>query len=289
MSRPKRANPAQLTLVPNEPQAAHDVRRINTRQRPAIAPNSTIALFPRAVLCGSFRKDVVGLRAAFEALRDVGCEVLSPGNVAPVSEEAGFVYMVGETSHSPDTLERRHLQSILNADFVWLHAPDGYVGISAAMEIGFAHASGVPIYCARAPADLTLSYFVTVVDTPDAAALIARHNPVRIPLALEALRHYYGRTAVVRKYNNESARDCLLLLLEEVGELAHAVRKQESLTRDHAARDVRLSHELADVLLYTVHLANIANVDLTAALIAKETINRDRFLARPNPASTRMG
>src|SRR5207245_10948070 len=43
--------------------------------------------------------------------------------------------------------------------------PDGYVGQSASMEIGFAVAAGVPIFTTRAPDDLTLRQYVRTVPT----------------------------------------------------------------------------------------------------------------------------
>jgi hypothetical protein len=44
-------------------------------------------------------------------------------------------------------LERFHLRAITETDFVWLYAPDGYVGLSGAFEIGYATAVGRPVFC----------------------------------------------------------------------------------------------------------------------------------------------
>jgi hypothetical protein len=90
------------------------------------------------VLCGSFYKDPEGLTRACEQLRKLGCRVL----------------------------ELRHLEAIQQAHFVWLHTPNGYVGNIAALEIGFACASGVPIFSSKRPKDIVLQKFVHVVTSP---------------------------------------------------------------------------------------------------------------------------
>ncbi len=71
-------------------------------------------------------------------------------------------------------VQDRHLESILAADFVWLVAPDGYVGQSASMEVGFAVANAVPIFCLREPSDLTLRQYVHRVPCLREAILYAR-------------------------------------------------------------------------------------------------------------------
>jgi hypothetical protein len=91
-----------------------------------------------AVLCGSFRKDPEGITRACEQLRKLGCRVL----------------------------ELRHLEAIQQAHFVWLHTPKGYIGNITALEIGFACASGVPIFSSESPKDVVLQKFVHVVTSP---------------------------------------------------------------------------------------------------------------------------
>src|SRR2546429_6277049 len=50
-----------------------------------------------------------------------------PIYVTAVRETDGFVFMKGEESQSPDAIEARHLDANQRANFVWLHAPQGYV------------------------------------------------------------------------------------------------------------------------------------------------------------------
>ena len=64
---------------------------------------------------------------------------------------------------SPQAIEAWHLSAICQADFVMLHAPKGYVGLSAAMEIGFATAQERPVFLRIAPQDIALRGLVKVV------------------------------------------------------------------------------------------------------------------------------
>lgn len=68
-----------------------------------------------------------------------------------------------EQGMSPQAIEAWHLSAICQADFVMLHAPKGYVGLSAAMEIGFATAQERPVFLRIAPQDIALRGLVKVV------------------------------------------------------------------------------------------------------------------------------
>ncbi|HCZ28561.1 TPA: hypothetical protein DHU97_02350 [Candidatus Saccharibacteria bacterium] len=65
----------------------------------------------------------------------------------------------------------------------------------------------------------------------------------------------------------------MLLLTEEIGELARAIRKTTNLKRDEGYGDISLMDELADVQLYLVHLANGLNVSLAESVSQKERKN----------------
>ena len=227
------------------------------------------------VLSGSFRKDEAGLRLAYEALVDAGCRVLSPDNVNPVRDHDGFVYMDGETRHTPEALESKHLDAIQRARFVWLHAPDGYVGPSAALEVGYAAACGVPVISdvARLPG--------LVIAAPNISAAVAWYRAVHhvVPTpAFRAFQHYYRRVAVQRGYATEDAQKCLMLMVEEVGELARALRNDAGLARHREiGASSETAHELADVLIYVFHMANVLKLDVATFLRDKELINAHRF------------
>lgn len=231
---------------------------------------------PQAVVCGSFRRDQAGLRQAYDDLLSADCVIASPSSLAFVDDVDGFVVTRDELGEAPAAIEARHINAIRAADFVWLHLPDGYIGPSAALEVGIAHTLNVPIYAVRCPEDVALGQFVTVVATPGDAVELARGN-IRTPAGpLRDLQDYYGRMAAVRGFTGETPQDTMLLLTEEVGELARAIRKRVQLVRADQSRDDP-GEELADVQLYVLHLANVIGVDLAQAVAAKELVNHARY------------
>jgi NTP pyrophosphatase (non-canonical NTP hydrolase) len=68
----------------------------------------------------------------------------------------------------------------------------------------------------------------------------------------------------------------MLLLTEEMGELARALRKSAGIQRDQGWEGQDVAEELADVQLYLVHLANISGIELADAVTNKELINAER-------------
>ncbi len=238
----------------------------------------------KVTICGSFRRDPDGLVATHRAFLSSGAVVLSPSDPEFVSEDDGFVLSSHEVGHDPRDIEAKHLGAMQAADLVWLHAPDGYVGRSAAMELGFAHALALPVYAAVLPADRVLADLVRLVARPEDAVAArtplqgARDAPTR---SLGALQDYYRRAARERGWENETPQESLLLLSEELGELTRALRKTQFGDVEWPGEDPAL--ELADVALYVVHLANVLGVDLASAVSAKELINAQRFGPHSKP------
>ena len=116
---------------------------------------------PRAVLCGSYKRDREGLFRAYDELVVTGCQVLSPRRMQ--FNNAAFVRDAAERGISSREIEAWHLLAICQANFVMLHAPDGYIGLSAAMEIGFATAQECPVFSRTAPQDIAVQGLVRVV------------------------------------------------------------------------------------------------------------------------------
>jgi NTP pyrophosphatase (non-canonical NTP hydrolase) len=228
-----------------------------------------MAVALNAVICGSFRREPAALKAEFVALQGSGCTVVSPRDLDFVDEVNGFVYRAGELSQTTADVERRHLEAMRAADLVWLHCPDGYVGSSAAMELGFARALGVRVFARQTPREVTLADLVVVCDSPAAAVAQVRNALGPVPVdALPALQGYYFRAAARRGWSNETPEQTIKLLRGEVEELEEAFEGEP-------AEAVAL--ELADVQLYLVHLANALDLDLGGAVRDKECINAERF------------
>ncbi len=279
------SNSAQILLFPNgeaaqapEPGPEPGPRRNEKREAALRREAPGIC---EVVLSGSFRRDLEGLRLIHEELTDLGCRVLSPTHVEPSREVDGFMFMRGEEVEAPERIELKHLDAIQRATFVWLHAPEGYVGLSAALEVGFAHAQGVPVFCRAEPSDITLRSFVHEANSAAEVVSAAKENKLPIPAPnLRTFQRYYKRVASQRGYERETAQNCLLLMVEEVGELARAIRAREKLVRHGpSGRNGTESQELADVFLYVVHMANILDLDLGSAVRDKEFHNLAKFVA----------
>jgi NTP pyrophosphatase (non-canonical NTP hydrolase) len=148
------------------------------------------------------------------------------------------------------------------------------------LEVGFAHACGVPILTLHLPHDHAVAEMVTVVASAEQAVEQLHQSPTRAPVGVRAFQNYYRRAAVRRGYNDKDAKTCLLLMVEEVGELAREIRKMSRITRHSTRRETTDVRELADVFLYVVHMANLLNVDLASLVGSKELVNHSRFLAR---------
>lgn len=272
--------PEPLVGSSGEPeQAARIIPRISSAAAPAIATHEPSVVLD-VVLSGTYRKQFEDLKQTYEEFLDLGCRILSPSNVSIVREENGFVYMQGEETETPDRIEGRHLNAIQSANFVWLHAPEGYVGPTAALEVGFANAIGVPVYAREAPTDKILQSFVRIIGSPAALIEARPVHPETPAPALKAFQEYYRRAALQRGYTKEGPKECLLLMVEEIGELARALRKREKLVRHGSYSGSNEAHELADVFLYVVHMANVLGLDLASVVKEKEFINVEKFLAR---------
>lgn len=110
---------------------------------------------------------------AVYALSDAGAEVLSPADPRIVDRFGDFVFVASDRVRAIKLVQSRHLAAISASDFVWVVAPEGYIGQSGAMEIGYATAVGTPVYCSEVPIDLTLRQYVTILPGPETA--ISRH------------------------------------------------------------------------------------------------------------------
>jgi hypothetical protein len=131
----------------------------------------------RVVVSGSFRRHLSSIQDAVAALESRGVDVLSPSDPRVVDEFGEFLFVASDRMRAIRAVQSRHLAAIRAAEFVWLVAPDGYVGQSASMEIGFALATGTPVYSETTPTDLTLRQYVETVASSDVALRMSARQP----------------------------------------------------------------------------------------------------------------
>src|SRR5215472_7449384 len=94
---------------------------------------------------------------------------------------------------------------------------------------------------------------------------------------LSDLQHYLTEVCQERGWTKDSPAEKFVLFVEEVGELAKAMRQAAGLYEEHAKpREMFLEEEFAYVLSYLLDLANCFQVDLEQAFRAKEQVNQSR-------------
>ena len=79
-----------------------------------------------------------------------------------------------------------------------------------------------------------------------------------------------------RGFEKETIEQVFMLFLEECGEMAKATRKLSGMQTDKNSKKHELAHEIADVFIYLLDIANNFNVDLEEAFREKEEINKKR-------------
>jgi len=96
--------------------------------------------------------------------------------------------------------------------------------------------------------------------------------------SLKQLQDYVEEMVNVRGFADETPQDCLLLLTEELGELAKEVRKSHTHIKNDTAKNNEkdLNGEMGDVLMMLLALRRTLNVDLLQAFREKELINCNR-------------
>ena len=100
--------------------------------------------------------------------------------------------------------------------------------------------------------------------------------------SLTDLQDYVRRMVISRGFEDETPQQVMLMIAEEVGELAKALRKTAGIKIDATNTNIlnadkhTIGDEMADVLLYLFALANILDINLASALHHKEEKNTKR-------------
>lgn len=118
---------------------------------------------PKVTICGSFKRAHKELADLFLELEATGCRVLSPLSLDFKSDSQEYPKLASESDLSILEIEKFHFRAIAESDFIWLHCPSGYVGLSGAFELGYAIANGKKIFASAIPDDPQLSAFISVV------------------------------------------------------------------------------------------------------------------------------
>jgi NTP pyrophosphatase (non-canonical NTP hydrolase) len=239
----------------------------------------------RVTVSGSFTKHWPDVTAAMSEFERSGFSVLSPKVRNPARTEDGFVFLEGEVG-KPKDIEQRHLEAIGDSDLLYVvGGGEGYFGRSVALEIGYALANGVPVWASEPLAEIPHRDMVRVGSVRDAIRALFAESPMVAEVVsdrLQVLQRYYAQVAGVRGFHKETPEQVLMLLVEEVGELAKALRARVGVSMsddDTSRKSVRL--ELSDCFIYLLHMANITGIDLYSAFREKERLNANKRWSRP--------
>lgn len=94
--------------------------------------------------------------------------------------------------------------------------------------------------------------------------------------SLVELQNYINNVLEIRGFNNQSIELKLMLLMEEVGELAKSIRKDSTrlpIDRCKINNYSSIEEEIADVLIVLFSIANKLQIDLYDAFLKKEKEN----------------
>jgi NTP pyrophosphatase (non-canonical NTP hydrolase) len=233
-----------------------------------------------ATISGSFNKDLDEIRKKVQQFQQKGVKILSPKLSKVVSRRKGFVRLE-EDKGTPGEIESKHLHAILQSDFLYVVNPGGHIGTSVAFEAGYALSKNIPVYSLETPEDVALSSLIESrkrIDTIKREITARRHRIFdRDHLTLKELQDYVYDVTKSRGFEKETIEDALLLLVEEMGELAKAVRNfvgLKSSRKSDLQKNIR--YELTDCLVYLLDIANLAKIDVETAFQEKERHNHRR-------------
>lgn len=96
---------------------------------------------------------------------------------------------------------------------------------------------------------------------------------------LKNFQAYIKAFCIERGWDKNDYHQIFLLMMEEVGELAKAMRNHAKLyaEKERAHKQFELEEEFADVFSYLLDLANYFDIDLEEAFRKKDKINASRI------------
>lgn len=97
---------------------------------------------------------------------------------------------------------------------------------------------------------------------------------------LEKVQEYIRKVIEIRGFSNQSIEQAMLLLTEEIGELAKAIRKEKttmSIDNNKIRNYDTIESEVADVFIVLCTICNKLNINLFSSLKGKEKENIERI------------
>jgi nucleoside 2-deoxyribosyltransferase len=109
-------------------------------------------------ICGSYHRHLRKMSLLIKECKKLGIEVRIPRYAVKKSSTNGFVYLKGEVG-TPKQLQEKNFDAIASSSFILIVNTNGYIGPSTSMEIGYAIAKGIPIFCTDEPEDYVFKLY----------------------------------------------------------------------------------------------------------------------------------
>ena len=126
-----------------------------------------MSMLSTVAIIGSFRQHYRQVCEVWGVFNELGLEVTSPRGTLVVQEGIPFVRFISDPPDWDDPLVQTvALHRILRAEFVYVVAPNGYVGRTTCYEIGRIVQAKRPVYFSEYPEDLPMQVAADHVCTP---------------------------------------------------------------------------------------------------------------------------
>lgn len=122
-------------------------------------------------------------------------------------------------------------------------------------------------------------YFNRKLFSEDEKNQLALLNKLHSETSVKELQEYFYEILEIRGFSSQTIKDKIMLLIEEVGELAKAIRKNEKdslIDRSKISDSDTIESEVADVFIILISICNLLNIDLFQSILGKEKINSGR-------------
>lgn len=103
--------------------------------------------------------------------------------------------------------------------------------------------------------------------------------------SLRDVQEYIRKVIELRGFDNQSPEQTMLMMTEEIGELAKSIRKDKTtiaIDNDRISNYDSIESEVADVFIVLCTICNKFNIDLFSALKTKEEQNINRKWVKNN-------
>lgn len=114
------------------------------------------------------------------------------------------------------------------------------------------------------------------------------HDQLSSNMTLTEIQDYIKKVIDIRGFGNQPVEQAMLLLVEEVGELAKAIRKEKTnmcIDKSKIKNYDTVEGEIADVFIVLTSVCNLLNINLYDVFYEKESINVERAWKNDNKNS----